>query len=514
MLRLSLIRRGSLQQSVRNVSRTPAYLRRAPPGLYITCDYEYKQRHATMLVDVSSESEPPLTNGAYLLASSGCDDTSFREARSVLFASPVARNTSEAVHFADAALRTALSRNGMALPLDGIQTLVIPEFHPLIGHAVRELLSRLPRLKIACNAQTAAFISDGEFFKGVVKTLRENDRTIPQEAMSFANVSQENLQTLEDGSVISTLGAGRQLQVVTGDLAETRERWRRERKNKLKHFESYALFVQDPAFQAMHVPSSVGVHLSWVPLIVPEVDSAALLLLPDYFAAQKSNGSSLLEVWRLRESLHRIVTALKKFPETQRVLTTSYGEIPGGAGGYLEQLRQSAQKLEELRSRLGHRLATDTGRDMEKWSALLSDKIFTECLLTTKAATKTTPEVLDEYKGWATAAYCGRLARTLAHAAATLPPDPVVKNTSHEATPPMPSGPSKVSNHTSGTKELKKHFEKHGMASLCPILDREDIDITVFLAMNTEDFKKVFRATFGVVRKMELLQQELRAPPQ
>nr|CCC90877.1 unnamed protein product [Trypanosoma congolense IL3000] len=514
MLCSSLLRRSLLRQQVDAVRRTPAYLRHAPPGLYITCDFERNQRHITLLVDASSEREPPLTNGIHLLASSGSDDISFREARSILFGSPAVHNNAEATCVVDGALKSALTVNHMALPFDGIQAFVIPEFNPLISHIVKELLTRLPHLRIACSPLTAAFLSDKEFFNGVVKALCQNDPSLSSQVVTFANVAQESLVPLEGGSTLPALGEGRKLQMSDGDLTETRERWRRERKNKLKHFESYALFMYDPAFQAVHIPSTSAVRVPWAPLVVPEVDPMALLVMPDFFSANAHNASPLLEVWRLREQSKRVLTALRKFPETQRVLTTAYGEIPGGVTGYVEQLRQTVEKLEELRNAFGTHLATDTERDMKKWSSRIGDEVLAKCLVTRTPATKTEQKVMEAYKEWVSGAYCDKIAGAIAHASAVLPPDPEPKVRS--TTTASPSHPSAVkgTNHTTSTQELRCHFEKQGMASLCPVLEKENIDVAVFLAMTPKDFKDVFKATFGLTKKMQMLQEELRASQQ
>ncbi|RNE99168.1 putative serine peptidase [Trypanosoma rangeli] len=508
MLRLSRPHKTALPKLINEVRRTPAYLRHAPPSLYVTCDFEKAARHTTLLVDASVEGEPPLTNGAYVLASTEGDDLDFRKAQSVLVGLPFAQDASQASRFVDAVLRPALTRSGMAIPFDGIQTIILPEPHPFAAHTVKEILSRLPQVRFACSSLMAAFLSDTDFFSGVRKSLCENDAHLPAKLITFADVPQANLQPLEDGAVVPVSGECRKLLVATGDLSRARERWRRERRNKLKHFESYTLFLYDPAFCAMLAPPSAGVHFDWMPFVVHEADANALLPLPDFFSIQKSGGSSLMEVWRLREQVHRVTTALEKFPETQRVLTACYGEVSGGADGYLERLQLTVKKLEELRSRLGHRLVTDTVRDMERWSTVMEEKVLKEVVFTNTADKTTSDVVLAEYRRWASTAYLGRLSRALVHAAATLPPDalpePAKKASSSLAAKKDVEG-------AAGVQLLKRHFEGRGMASLAPVLEREEIDVAVFLAMSPEDCKKVFRATFGVVKKMELLQQELRA---
>lgn len=512
MLRPCRAHQTALSRLITNVRRTPAYLRHAPPGLYATCDFKNDKRHATLLLDASVECEPPLTNSVYILASTMGDDLSFQQAQSVLVGLPFAQNASQASRFVDSVLRAALTRSGMGIPFDGIHTLVIPELHPFAAHAVKELLTCLPQLKVACSPLTAAFLSDNNFFAGVRKVLCENDAHLQVQSIMFADVPQKNLLLLEDGSSVAVLGEARQLHVATGDLSAARERWRRERRNKLKHFESYALFLYDPAFYAVHVAPSAGVHFDWLPFVVHEADAAALLPSPDYFSLQKSGGSSLLEVWRPSEQAHRAATALEKFPEAQRVLTACYGEFPGGAEDYLGRLRKTTQKLEELRSRLGHRLATDATRDMEKWGAVMEEKVVKETLLT-NAAARTPEEVLAEYKQWASASYLGRVARTLVTTSATLPPD-ALPDAAQQPAAPSPPSTSPLENDVKGSvgvQLLERHFEKKGMSSLSPILEREEIDVPVFLAMSPEDFRKVFKATFGVVKKLELLQQELRS---
>ncbi|RNF26161.1 putative serine peptidase [Trypanosoma conorhini] len=508
MLRLSRLHKTALPKLVNEVRRTPAYLRHAPPGLYVTCDFEKAARHTTLLVDASAEGEPPLTSGVYVLASTGGDDLDFQQAQSVLVGLPGAQDATQASRFVDAVLRPALTRSGMAIPFEGIRTIVLPELHPFVAHTVTELLSRLPQVKFACGPLMTAFLSDANFFTGVRKSLCENDAHLHAKSITFADVPQKNLHPLEDGSAVPVSGECRQLLMATGDLSHARERWRRDRRNKLKHFESYPLFLYDPAFCAMLAPPSAGVHFDWLPFVVHEADAGALLPLPDFFSLQKPGGSPLLEVWRLREQAHQVATALEKFPETQRVLTACYGEVSGGADGYLARLQQAVQKLEELRSRLGRRLATDATRDTERWGAILEEKVLKEAVFTNTAETPTAAEVLAEYRRWASAAFLGRLSRALALAAATLPPDALPEAAKEAA--PSPAAATDEDG-AAGVQLLKRHFEGRGMASLTPVLEQEEIDVSVFLAMSQEDCKRVFRATFGVVKKMELLQQELRS---
>ncbi|ORC91073.1 putative serine peptidase [Trypanosoma theileri] len=517
MLRITQVCRTALPNLINTVRRTPAYLRHAPPGLYVTCDFEKSRRHATLLIDASLDGEAPLTNGTYLLTSTEGDDVSFRQAQSALVGLPYAQNASQASYFADNLLSSSLKRGGMGIPFDGIQTLVIPELNPFAAHIVKELVARLPQLKVACSPLTAAFLSDGDFCAGIRKALCENDEQLTAKLIEFADLPQTNLHIIEDGSTISFFGESRKLSVASGDLSQTRERWKRERRNKLKHFESYGLFLYDPAFHALLVGPSAGVHFPWLPFVVHEADAAALLLLPDVLASLKTGGSPLLEVWHVKELCERIATVLQKFPESQRVLTTCYGEFPGGADGYLGRLQQTAEKLEELRSRLGRRLSTDTVRDMNKWSLMLEEKIMKEILFTNTSLEKTSEVVLDAYKSWANKFYTGRIARALAQSAATLPPDALPKDhvrpstttttTSSSSSTSTPSNTEGIA----GVQLLKRHLEKRGMNSLSPIVEREEIDVRVFLAMDSEELKKVFKATFGVVKKMEMLQQELRA---
>ncbi|KAH9580107.1 hypothetical protein LSM04_008289 [Trypanosoma melophagium] len=519
MLRFTQVCHKMLPNLINTVRRTPAYLRHAPPGLYVTCDFEKSRRHATLLVDASLEGEAPLTNGSYLLTSTEGDDVSFRQAQSALIGIPFAQNASQASYFADNVLSSSLKRGGMGIPFDGIQTLVIPELHPFAAHVVKELVNRLPQLKVACSPLTAAFLSDGDFCAGMRKALCENDEQITASSIGFADLPQTNLLVIEDGSRVSIFAESRELLVASGDLTQMRERWRRERKNKLKHFESYGLFLYDAAFQALFVGPSAGVHFPWLPFVVHEADAAALLLLPDLLASLRPSGSPLLEVWHVKELFERVSTVLQKFPEAQRVLTTCYGEVPGGADGYIGRLQQTIEKLEELRSRLGRRLSTDTVRDMNKWSSMLEEKIMKEILFTNTAVEKTSEVVLDAYKSWANGFYTGRLARALAQSAATLPPDVLPKDNVRQSksskTPNTSTSTASSSTEgAAGVQQLKRHLEKRGMSSLSPIVEREEIDVMVFLAMGPDELKKVFKATFGVVKKMEILQQEIRASQQ
>ena len=53
-------------------------------------------------------------------------------------------------------------------------------------------------------------------------------------------------------------------------------------------------------------------------------------------------------------------------------------------------------------------------------------------------------------------------------------------------------------------------FEKKGLQGLTRTVQRETIDVQVFLAMSESDLKSVFKATFGITKRLSLLQEELR----
>lgn len=512
----------SIPHLVSALQRHPAYLRHAPPSTYITCDVRAVegspgtlQRHRTRLLDTSFPGTPAQTAGVYLLSTTSVKDAKYENVdnslSSVLLGVPRVASVEEAKQFVqtnEAELRQ-------------VHLVALPDVHETAGTVLRELKQVRPDLKIAGSAFSKALMTDSTFFAGLRKTAVENDPHVRHASIQFAEIPETNFILMENGASVPVHHAipGRRLLRAYAPVSAAREkRVQKLRRRRVPHFEYQPFFFHDPVFDAMHVGGAL-IQLRWLPHVVTEASRDVVLPAPPLLAAAHASEGPLLETWRVAEAAEAIAAGLRSVPCVQRVLSSTYGEMHGDVEEVISSVEAAAHKLERLRSRLARRLETDTGRDVRRWADALQKKILDEALCLNKSSQPTAPEVKESFHHWASTDSIGRLSAALSQAALALPPTAL--SFEEKEPPPQPStstdldvrsGTAQLENSV-GTAFLCSLFEKRGLQGLARAATKNEIDVAVFLSMSPDDFRKVFKATFGVSKKLELLQKELRERP-
>ncbi|EPY32077.1 hypothetical protein AGDE_08877 [Angomonas deanei] len=272
----------------------------------------------------------------------------------------------------------------------------------------------------------------------------------------------------------------------------------------------------------MHVGDSIC-RSPWWTRVVPEVGSDVLVPVCPLQSRQWSSrqGTSVLELWRPDVAAQAFSKTLLREPFVQEVLSTSYGALPGDLDDVAAALEDAGTSLEGLRSRLSTRLETDTERDVSRWSKLLLGRIIKEVLFTQTPSNPSPPEMQEALQGWLMEeSRVGQTAVALTQSALALPPSaaPVAQ---HRAGVPAPEEKesklhSKLEENSSelegaaGVQLMTSLLTKKGMGGLSRVVEKENIDVRVFLSMTTDDFKSVFKATFGISKKLVMLQEELK----
>lgn len=526
--------------AVAAVLRSARYLRHAPPRMYVTCAHDRGLaadacgRHRTTVLDVSraaSPSAPPHTQSIYLLTSTSMADVAFADTAAqsqVLVGLPHIQSVDAVQRFCDA----------HATELARVHHIVLPgDVSPLQSLLIKQLLTALPSARLACSRFGHAMLTNGTFYDGVRRAVLENAPTTPLELLRFAELPADRVSAVADGDAVavdvpststsSAASPARALRVVAVKSKAQQQRRRELSQTHLPvHFHSDTLFFYDDVFHALHVGHTL-LRPPWLPTVLHEASRELLLPLPPALATTHPLGrpSPLLDTWRVTEWCSDIVATLRRTPELERVLCGAYGEVSGDIEDCVAGLERSCDALEGLRSRLARRLATDTSRDVHRWSGALLRRVVEEVVCTQTASEPTPPALRDAFLAWArTDEAWGRLAASLTHAAMVLPPTteapepaPAGGGAASPASSPAPLSASDSAAAASAALEgaagvdlLVAIFNKKGLQGLTRVAQRETIDVRVFLAMTEEDLRTVFKATFGVAKRLKLLQEELR----
>ncbi|CAJ1990801.1 protein of unknown function - conserved [Leishmania donovani] len=531
---------SSLVESVTSVFHSSRYLRHAPPRLYVTCSHDQGiplhgcGRHMTTVLDVSREASPnapPHTQSIYLLTSTSISDVEFKDPAAqsqVLVGLPQVQSIDAVHRFCDAYAAT-LSRVHHVLLPGGVS--------PLQSSLIKQLLEHIPQARLVCNGFGHALLTNATFHDGVQRAVLENAPNAPLELLRFAELPEDRVSAMADGDTVavdvakseaevSAPAAARALRVVAVKSKGQQQRRREHSQtHHPAHFTNEALFYYDDVFNALFVGHTLH-RLPWLPTVLTEASRELFLPMPPPLAMQHqlSRPSPLLDTWRVLESCEDVVEALRRTPELERVLAGSYGELCGNVEDCIAGLESSSDALERLRSRLARRLSTDTSRDVHRWSTALLKRIVHEVVCTQKASEPTSSEVQEAFLCWARSdGEWGRLSTCLAHAAMVLPPSTESGEAdgasssatdsfaAHDSVPAAgeSSAPEALQG-THGVELLVAVFNRKGLKGLIRTVQRETIDVQVFLAMSEEDLKKVFKATFGITKRLMLLQDELR----
>ncbi|GET90602.1 hypothetical protein, conserved [Leishmania tarentolae] len=530
----------SIVESVTSIFRSSRYLRHAPPRIYVTCSHDQGiplqgcGRHMTAVLDVSREASPnapPHTQSIYLLTSTRMSDVEFKDPAAqsqVLVGLPQVQSIDAVHRFCDTYAATLSRVHHIFLP-GGVS--------PLQSSLIKQLLERIPQARVACNRFGRALLTNSTFHDGVQRAVLENAPSTPPELLRFAELSEDRVLAMVDGDTVaidaaqgkeesSETAATRALRVVAVKSKGQQQRRREHSQtHHPPHFTNEALFYYDDVFNALFVGHTLH-RLPWLPAVLTEASRDLLLPTPPPLALQHpvSRPSPLLDTWRVQESCEDVVEALRRTPELERVLAGSYGELCGNVEDCIAGLESSSDALERLRSRLARRLATDTSRDVHRWSTALLKRIVQEVVCTQKASEPTSAEVQEAFLCWARAGGdLGRLSTCLAHAAMVLPPSmeseegagapsSTTDHSSLHASVPEAGGSAapEALQGAHGVELLVAVFIRKGLQGLVRTVQRETIDVQVFLAMSEEDLKTVFKATFGITKRLLLLQDELR----
>lgn len=516
MLRRTARKLEGLEAEVRRALATPTYQRVCPPSFYVTYDPRHSSeacRHSTRLLDLADcgAAAVPHTSGIYVLSSTSEADFSFRQpSTATMIGLPAVPTESDARRFVD----------HFRGELEGLRTVALTHMHPYDAVTLRVLRERFPGLRVLLSAFGKAFLTDATFYGAVGKVVASNRHSIGRAPVEFAGFSADDAGLIvpDDGAAVAlTDAAGRHLRAV---YAHNELERRQAHRGLPPHYEDRALFFLDSVFQSLHIGSQAVCRVPWLSQVAPEISREAMLPVPSLLCLRDGSqagamGSSVLlsrayDVSAAAEDLARTLAAV---PETEQVLTNTYGELPGDPDEIIAGLRDTAERLEGLRSRLAARLATDTARNVPKWSALLLTKIVREVLFRNTAATPTPPALLASLQEWAEEEPLGDLAACLTQAALALPPTsaaPAKRSSSDSNATGEAQGDGELEG-PNGVQLLLRILEKKGLRGLGRAAERESVDLASFVKMSPAELRRVFKTTVGVNRRLEDLQEELKA---
>ncbi|KPA82983.1 putative mitochondrial hypothetical protein [Leptomonas pyrrhocoris] len=468
---------------------------------------------------------PPHTQSVYLLTSTTMDDVEFKDTAAqsqVLVGLPQVRDVEAVQRFCDAHGPSLTNVHHVVLPGD---------VNPVQSLLIRTLLRHLPQARLACNEFGHALLTNPAFHDGVRRAVLENAPNTPLDIMGFAELPASRVSSVQDGDAIAvdvrkdddsnaTTAAlpARKLRVIAvkSDVQE-QHRKANGQTHHPAYFTNQPLFLYDDVFYALFTGHTLH-RLPWLPSVVKEAPRELVLPMPPSLALQHPmrRPNVLLDTWRVDETSAAVVTALRRTPAVERVLSNSYGELSGSVEDCIAQVENSTDALERLRSRLAQRLASDTSRDVHRWSTALLRRVVQEVICVRKVSEPTAPAEQEQFIEWAQKdGEWGRLATCLTHSAMVLAPT-VNPATAAEASKPSSAAASREGETapplegSSGVDLLVAIFEKKGLQGLTRTVRRETIDVQVFLTMSESDLKAVFKATFGITKRLGLLQDELR----
>jgi hypothetical protein len=340
--------------------------------------------------------------------------------------------------------------------------------------------------------------------------------------------------------------------------------------NQPAHFRDQRYFVYDHACKTMFAGDAAGVRIPWATHIVENYNTKARGLnfpvpaplhyrsTPAAFSAAAvagggaTGGSSsaaasaaLFSHWNVEESLETAVRALSQYNAVQRVLSSSYGELGCDREDVIQRLTAATESLTAMRKRLaakhfslGVTSSKAAAQCREPLSAALHKKIWDELIAVEdrKVDTAAATAEMDPKKESLRLAsrdvmsqlFAVDLAAALSASAVLVAPaegavqakivedaksraeleKKAAEKQSKQADDAAETTPAASA---ASTAILDKLFVKRGLQQLSPILTKQDIDVGVFLAMKPDELTATFRVTFGLRKKLEMLQTELKA---
>jgi hypothetical protein len=304
----------------------------------------------------------------------------------------------------------------------------------------------------------------------------------------------------------------------------------------LLHFYYRPLFAFDTGLHHLWTGTCAGVKIPWLSAIDPSVKGDAALVVPPllyrtpHLMVSNSRGKRLENLfvltnpWDPSDEQITVASVLKSHEHAHRIVSAAYGEIASDFEGTGQVINQAADYFVGLRDRVSahlHKiygagvLEGITDEDLCALRNAIQTKIREEHISIGKATEKAEDpssldalqedaQVLSESRRVLIDLFLRRLADGILGCAlsraAELTAAPLVRS----------STPQKSTDVTS-ISFLQQAFEKKGLGALSRTLTAESIDVIVFKSMTPEELKDVFRATFGVVKKLQQLQSELHS---
>lgn len=439
----------------------------------------------------------------------------------------------------------------------------------LVEAWAKSLHKQAPLLQIVTGPTMHAFLTDPIFFSCVRSYLKEQQSSasllghaiFTDEQMPFAAVPSEQVHIISSGSQVM-MGPHRKLSFFTPPpIANGSGTTLVRQASQQPHFQYRPSYVYDHA--AKHLlagDTGAGVRLAWlphldstarqsnsgtatsnrdgaggggVPVILPAPSlfhhrSTSLLSSPQ---AVKDGGSSrtaamkslslLGSSWDIEAEVSSMVAAIRHFPFVQRVLCATYGETAPGRDALIDALELSSQQLTQLTKRLAKKFAEIGIKSIHEVQSLpkhhqqvsqlcdhLVTKLETEMLYQPQAGAG--DDDARHARDVVRTTFLRSMASAMVYRAVEIASTEGVALLAADRARSPPSG-AQASISSSSQATLRKLFESRSLGSLNAIVDREEIDLDVFLAMRHDELVKTFQISFGLAKKLELLQQDLKS---
>jgi len=218
-----------------------------------------------------------------------------------------------------------------------------------------------------------------------------------------------------------------------------------------------------------------------------------------------------------------MVSAIRYFPFVQRVLCSTYGETAPGRDALIDALELSGEHLTQLTKRLSKKFAelgilsiqgaasSKHNRHVSEFCDLVVNKLESELLYRAQHASEDV-DAMHARNTLRTTILRSMASAMVYRAIEIAPTEGAALLNAAGDTAPVASKQQPLSTVSSSSlATLQRLFDSRGFGSLNPTLEREEIDLDVFLAMRHEELVKTFQLSFGLAKKLEILQQDLKS---
>lgn len=352
----------------------------------------------------------------------------------------------------------------------------------------------------------------------------------------------------------------------TGAKLHSPHRYQRRESTLPDHYTHRPLFFYDSVFHAVFVGNSL-LRIPWLPHALQDGMSSSSVgyrgncfPYPGMEHARWSapsavpGGSTMLQFWKIQSNTRAIIHALRAFPLNtcaeddvpQRVLSAQFGEVPGNIDDVVAGLEETSGALLALQGRLNHFLQKEINTSRENapsdvWVPKLQEKLIRVVLCGEgetprdrlempsdveeenvdpdgSSRKRRTNDLTGTFLKWISTA-CGMnnpwkcLCECLFQSACGLPlpevSSPSLLESAEKSTKKATEWPSEMTG-SLGVALLAQIFTMKGLAGMEKTVKREEIDVAVFVSMTTEELQKIFKPTFGVLKRLEGLQAEVQ----